>query len=182
MRWKSPSVNSRTAASAIGPSAASTGEARRLHGQRHASRRARARPWRRIAHEARRGSRAPPTAAWRVDRSRRRCRGSQRAARPRAREVRRQIGALGHAFPQPVGVLVRERLGVPQPVDDLRGLAEMVLMRGKAAAGFGVGEVEREIVGDEGKRTGARRGGLENNRHLRLYKLCTVASVRKLTL
>ena len=74
-------------------------------------------------------------------------------------EIRGQIRALGHPLPQPVGVLGGQRLGVLQPFGDVRGLAEMVLMRGKAAAGFGVGEVEREVVGDQVQRAGARGRG-----------------------
>ena len=74
-------------------------------------------------------------------------------------EIRGEIRALGHARPQPVGVLGGQSLRVPQPLDDVRGLAKMVLMRGKAAAGFGVGEVEREIVGDQRQRASARGRG-----------------------
>ncbi len=90
----------------------------------------------------------------------------------RSREqLRPDVGMLGHARPQPVRLFDGQSLCVPQPLDDVPGLEEVVLMRGKAAAGFRVGEVEREIVGDQGERSGARRGR-GNNRHLLLYKLC----------
>ncbi len=59
-----------------------------------------------------------------------------------------------------------------EPVRDIRGLAQVILMLGEAATGFGVGEIEREIVGDQRQRTGARGEVLgQNNRHLYLYKL-----------
>ena len=74
--------------------------------------------------------------------------------RPRE-EIRAEIRALGCLLPQPVGLLDGQRLRVAQPFHDVPGLAEVVLMRGEAAAGFGVGEVEREIVGDQVQRTGA---------------------------
>ena len=88
------------------------------------------------------------------------------------RDAVHDIGvALGHPRLQQVGLLDRQCLRVPQPLDDVRGLAKMVLMRGKAAAGFGVGEVEREIVGDQVQRASARGEVGQFNRHLRLYKL-----------
>jgi hypothetical protein len=71
-------------------------------------------------------------------------------------EIRGKISPLGRRLSKPVGLLDGQSLGVPQPFHDVRGLAKMVLMRGKAAAGFGVGKVEREIVGDQVQRASAR--------------------------
>ena len=89
------------------------------------------------------------------------------AKRDRLRqEIGGKIRAFGHTRPQPVSLFDRQRLRVPQPLDDVFGLAKVVLMRGKTAAGFGVGKVEREIVGDKRERTSAGGGELwECNRH-----------------
>ena len=87
-------------------------------------------------------------------------------------EIRGKIRVFGHTDSQPVGLYRAQRLRVPQPFDDIRSLAEVVLMRGKAASGFSVGEIEREIVGDQRQRTRAGRGDLGGtNCHLHLYKL-----------
>ena len=89
------------------------------------------------------------------------------AKRDRLRqEIGRKIRVFGHARPQPLGLLAGQCLCVSQPLDDVPGRAEVVLMRGKATAGFGVGKVEREIVGDQRERTSAGGGELwEGNRH-----------------
>jgi hypothetical protein len=94
------------------------------------------------------------------------------AKRDRLRqEIRRKIRVLGHTRPQPVGLFDGQCFRVPQPLDDVPDRAEVVLMRGKAAAGFGVGKVERQIVGDQVQRASARGEVGRCNRHLRLYKL-----------
>ena len=88
------------------------------------------------------------------------------------KEIGGDIRAFGDALREPAGVLGGQRLRVPQPLDHIRRLAQMVLMRGEAAPGFGVGEVEGEVVGDQRQRASARgRGFGRHNRHLRLYKL-----------
>ena len=87
-------------------------------------------------------------------------------------EVGGEIGALGNLTLEPVGVFRRQRLGVLEPLGDMLGLAEMVLMRGKAATGFGVGEIERKVVGDQVQRTGARgRRSGRTNLHYDLDRL-----------
>ena len=75
-------------------------------------------------------------------------------------EIGGKIRVFGHTLPQPVGLFDRQRFRVPQPLDDVSGLAKMVLMRGKTAAGFGVGKVEREIVGDQRPASQRERGEL----------------------
>ena len=78
------------------------------------------------------------------------------AKRDRLRqEIGGKICALRHLLPQPVGLFDRQGLRVPKPLDDVRSRAKVVLVRGGAAAGFGVGEVEREIVGDQVQRASA---------------------------
>ena len=62
------------------------------------------------------------------------------------------------ALPQPVSLFSRQHFRMPEPVRNVRGLAQVVLMRGKATAGLGVGEIERQIVGDQRQRTDARGG------------------------
>ena len=57
---------------------------------------------------------------------------------------------------QPIRVLGRERAGMLQPVRDVPGLAQMVAMRGVAAAGFRIGEIEGEGAADQ--RQSSRRG------------------------
>src|ERR1700727_2789602 len=47
-----------------------------------------------------------------------------------------EIRALRHALPQPVSLFDRQGFRVPQPLDDVLGLAKGVLMRGKAVAGL----------------------------------------------
>ena len=87
-------------------------------------------------------------------------------------EIGGKIRALGNAFLQPVRLLGRQHLRVPQPLHDIRGVAQVVLMGGEAATGFGVGEVEREIVGDQRQRPSAGGGEFGRyNRHLHLYRL-----------
>src|SRR5579871_2471507 len=87
-------------------------------------------------------------------------------------EVGGQIRAPGGLVREPVGVVSRQRLGVLEPSGHMLSLAKVVFVRGEATAGLGVGEVEREVVGDQRERTGA--GGRENvlsNCHYDLYRL-----------
>ena len=97
-------------------------------------------------------------------------------------EIGGKIRALGHTDPQPVDLRGGQRLRVLQPLDDIGGLAEVVLMRGKAASGFSVGEIEREVVGDQRQRTRAGRGDSEEITVIRIFtSYGELASVRKLT-
>ena len=101
---------------------------------------------------------APERRANRLDR------GAKRD-RPRE-EIGGEVGALGQLASQPFGLLGGQRLRVAQPVDDVLGLAQVVLMRGRAAPGFGVGEIEREVVANQRQRAGAGGGKLGlGNRH-----------------
>ena len=122
-------MKSLTAASAIGPSAASTGEARTLHcpatrrnaggqlGLGDASR------VKRGEARERRFGRLGVMSERRADIV------DRRAKRDRLRQkIAGQIRALGHAFPEPVGLLDGQRLRVSQPLHDVSGLAEVVLM------------------------------------------------------
>ena len=85
----------------------------------------------------------------------------RRAKRDRLRqEIGGKVGAVGKLASQPFGLLGGQRLRVAQPVDDVGGLAQVVLMRGKAAPGFGVGEIEREVVANRRQRAGAGGGKL----------------------
>ena len=87
-------------------------------------------------------------------------------------EIGGEIRVLGHTDPQPVGLHGAQRFRVLQPFNDIRSLAEVVLMRGKAASGLRVGEIKREIVSDQRQRTCSGGGKFEGaNRHLHLYKL-----------
>ena len=59
-------------------------------------------------------------------------------------------------FPQPFRRAGRQRIRVVQPIDDVRRVAQMVLMRLIAATRFRVGEIESEIAADKRQRTGSR--------------------------
>jgi len=69
-----------------------------------------------------------------------------------------------------------------EPIGDVFGRLQMVLARRKAAPGFAVGKIQREIAGDQCDSAGARRGqGRRNNHHNRLYNLGGDASLPTLT-
>ena len=73
---------------------------------------------------------------------------------------------------QPLHGLGRKRVRMGEPVQDVRRVAQMVLMGREAATRFRIGEIEREVARNERQNAGSRRGqvGLTNHQS-RLYKL-----------
>jgi hypothetical protein len=81
-------------------------------------------------------------------------------------------GPGGDFCPQLFGRPGWQRFRVIQPIENVRGVAQMVLMRLVASTRFRVGEIKSEIAADKGQGAGAGEGKVQgSNRHYHLYKL-----------